>query len=212
MKKILSIIAGVALATGAFAQGTVSFANNSGTLVTTNGGTIGNTATAAQGFYYALFIQSYTGSVTSDNNPLTGGWTFTGSYATNTAATTGGRFSGGTATVTGWAAGATNQFLVVGWSSNLGASWAAIASQVQNGWTASGFYGASSTSFGSAGGGSQSLPTFSLFTTTGPNAQGNPIQTGFTLNAVSPVVTPEPTTLALAGLGGASLLLFRRRK
>jgi hypothetical protein len=28
----------------------------------------------------------------------------------------------------------------------------------------------------------------------------------------SPVVVPEPTTLALAGLSGASLLLFRRKK
>jgi hypothetical protein len=32
----------------------------------------------------------------------------------------------------------------------------------------------------------------------------------YTLNVVQPV--PEPSTLALAGLGGASLLLFRRRK
>jgi len=35
-------------------------------------------------------------------------------------------------------------------------------------------------------------------------------QTGF--GVFSPVVVPEPTTLALAGLSGASLLLFRRRK
>jgi PEP-CTERM motif len=41
-------------------------------------------------------------------------------------------------------------------------------------------------------------------------AYGEPITTLFSINGVEPV--PEPSTLALAGLGGLSLLLFRRRK
>jgi len=210
MKKLLSIVAGVAFATSAFAQGTVSFANTSLTLVNTNG--VNPTAPAAQGFYYALFIQSYNGSVTGNNNVLTGGWSFSGNYATNTIATAGGRFSGGTATVAGWGIDVTNQFMVVGWSSNLGNTWGSVSNQLStSSWAANGFFGESAVGFGAAGGtvNGSSFPTFALFSTTGATGLGTPIQTGFTLN---PVSAPEPTTLALAGLSGASLLLFRRRK
>jgi len=38
----------------------------------------------------------------------------------------------------------------------------------------------------------------------------NDSTTGFTLSNVAP--TPEPSTMALSGLGLASLLVFRRRK
>jgi hypothetical protein len=41
-------------------------------------------------------------------------------------------------------------------------------------------------------------------------AYGEPVGPLFSINGVAPV--PEPTTLALAGLGGLGLLLFRRRK
>jgi hypothetical protein len=41
-------------------------------------------------------------------------------------------------------------------------------------------------------------------------AQGLPIQSLLTPLYLVPV--PEPTTLALAGLGGLSLLLFRRQR
>jgi len=40
----------------------------------------------------------------------------------------------------------------------------------------------------------------------------NSMPTSVNFGVFVPLVTPEPTTLALAGLSGASLLLFRRRK
>ena len=50
------------------------------------------------------------------------------------------------------------------------------------------------------------VSTPSLFGTT------SPFSPGFTLGLVAPVAAvPEPGTMALAALGGASLLLFRRK-
>ncbi|HEV2392731.1 MAG TPA: PEP-CTERM sorting domain-containing protein, partial [Verrucomicrobiae bacterium] len=154
---------------------------------------------------------------------LGGTWTFTGSYATNIPA--GGRLSGGStaATTTGWAPGVTNSFAVVGWSSNLGHDWSTIAAELNgstfsggqwNGgnWTVkngSAFFGLSSVGFGEAGGGAQGLPPFPLFGTV-PTAAGTPITSPFSLYVIAAV--PEPGTFALAGLGAAALLIFRRRK
>jgi hypothetical protein len=44
---------------------------------------------------------------------------------------------------------------------------------------------------------------------TGGTAQGTPITTPTDLFVVN---IPEPTTMALAGLGAAALVIFRRRK
>src|SRR5690349_4512999 len=75
-----------------FAQGTVNFLNTSTTPVRTNatalGGSAGNTAASPGGFYYALCTAQST-VVTLDaslQDLLTPTWTFTGIYATNTAA------------------------------------------------------------------------------------------------------------------------------
>src|ERR1700734_2123327 len=89
MKKILATITAVALGTVLMqAQGTIAihgqfsanadiFTNTSSSgLVggTQSGGVSGLTGTAANGFYYALFIQQDTGTLTTSTNALTGGW------------------------------------------------------------------------------------------------------------------------------------------
>jgi len=223
MKKLAVTLCLSAFAVGAFAQGTVNFINSSTTLFRTNsvglGGAAGNTVNVAGSFYYAVFTAPSTVTSATGLDLLGSSWTFAGIYGTNIAAA--GRFTGGNgvATTQGWAPGATNSFLVAGWSSDLGHDWATIRAEltgstfsagVWNGpnWAKTGgFFGITGVGFGAAGGGPTGIPAFGLF---GPaNSQGNPITTGTDLFVTN---VPEPSTIALAGLGAAALVIFRRRK
>jgi hypothetical protein len=227
MKKLAVILSLAAMASAAFGQGSVTFNNSSLQFARTNAiglaGTAGNAGPAVQGFYYGVFTAASTVTTidASLQALLSPTWTFTGSYATNSAAATGGRISGGTQnTGTGWEAGVTNSYLVVGWSASLGHDWTVVrnllqgASLVNGVWTGGAFsvqgafLGASTIAFGAAGGGTTGNPAFSLFGTT-PTGQGTPIPGGFDMFVVS---VPEPSSFALAGLGAAALLIFRRRK
>src|SRR5437667_12577888 len=92
-------------------QGTVSFVNSTSTFISTNaaalGGGSGVTASAPNGFRYALFTAPLG---TTNGDLCSGTWTFTGVYATNTTLSSGGRLNGGQgiATLTGWPPGVTN--------------------------------------------------------------------------------------------------------
>jgi len=194
MKKLAVILCMSALATGAFAQGLVSFLNTAGTLTSANGVA---TAGAAGSYYYGLFTAP---ANTTDRLVFN----FSGLYGTNQ--TTAGRFNGGVnRQVTGWAPGETRSLLVYGWSADLGHDF-------RPEWLQGVFPGATPTSVfgwtviapaGVAGGfdGTANLPSLSIF----GGAQGIP--SGFNM-----VLVPEPTSMALAGLGAAALLIFRRRK
>ena len=110
--------------------------------------------------------------------------------------------------------------MVAGWSADLGHDWNTIASELQgstfsggmyrgNNWSKTGgYFGISGIGFGASGGGASGLPAFSLFGPS-PTAQGTPIASGFDLFVTN---VPEPTSFALAGLGAAALVIFRRRK
>jgi len=205
MKKLLSILALAGSVTLGYSQGLVTFSTISGTYAvsTNNSGTIGKTSTAAGGYYYALLTQTYTGAASStiSANPLNG-WTFSGAYATNSPVIAGG-VNGGTAAIAGWVPGTTEYVEIVGWSSNLGSTWAQISAQAASGdWTASGYYGYSAVGYIASGGaGTPAGPSNPLFTPTG-------IPGGFDLVAT----VPEPTTIALIGIGGLGLAMIRRRK
>jgi len=192
MKKIAAILCLSALATGAFAQGVVNFANLASTPVTA---TINNQTASIAGsgtatYYFALLI----------GDSATGPFTFANTYATNSTAA--GRFVRNNVQVPGWAAGATKFYEIAGWESSLGATfnsaWLTTAP--------SGLFGVSGIGSGTAGGtdpvSGQSFPTLPLF------GGGSGIQSGFNLGGA----VPEPTSMALAGLGAAALLAFRRRK
>jgi hypothetical protein len=202
MKKLAAILCLSALTTGAFAQGTINFQNSGQTLVTAtiNGNTaaIGN-STSGSTFYFGLLISPSTGAAN---------FTFTGLYATNTAATTGGRLGGGNGIpVPGWGGGVVMNYELVGWSSTAGhdfnTAWVNADGSVGN--RPQDLFGISSIGTGAAGGldaGGNALPTYNLF-------GGNGITSGFNLTGAT---VPEPTSMALAGLGAAALLIFRRRK
>jgi hypothetical protein len=229
MKKLALILTLSGLAATSFGQGFVNFANVSGnenvstnTTLYINGNATGGGAGpglvtgsggAHFGYYYALLAQAYSGSgptvATTIGTLLSTGWTYTGAWGTN--ALGGGRIAGGANTQTTAGMPTTgnppNQFIIAGWSSNLGTDWATVSGQLAtsglNGaWTLSsgvgGVFGISSvgTGLGAAS------PPEAIFDAPG-------IATGFTLYEV-PV--PEPSTMALAGLGGLAVLLFRRRK
>jgi|ERR1017187_857464 hypothetical protein len=225
MKKLTLIAAMSALAFGAFAQGTI-VANNSGTtLFQTNGAAAGG---AVGSFYFALLTGGeYTGSNPSTQlSSLLSTWTFTGVIGTNTA--TAGRLSSGSGlgvtmlSQANWPVYQTNSFIEIGWSSSLGTSFSAISSNivfaVANGnvWSTAGFFGISAVGDQTAGG----TDPNTLATVPAPNIFGaaangvggiNQIQGGG-FNMLAVTATPEPGTLALAALGGASLLMFRRKK
>jgi hypothetical protein len=203
MKKLAAILCLTVLTTGAFAQGVVKFANSAATLVSAGpvGGAVAisaNDGTLAHTWYFGLL----SAPVGTTDQTL---FTFAGVYGTNTAAASGGRLQGGSllgVTMNNtWAPVTTRAFMVAGWSADNGAVW--NPSWLTAG-PAGGFFGLSSIATGQSGGVDpvtlQQVPALALFS-------GTTITGGFTLTPV-----PEPTTMALAGLGAAALLIFRRRK
>jgi len=91
----------------------------------------------------------------------------------------------------GTTAGATYAFLTVAWSSTYANPWLAAANNSFVGYSNPFNYVT----------GPDSGAAVSTFAASGQNAFG-----------VQPTVVPEPATFALAGLGAAALLVFRRRK
>lgn len=222
MKKILTILALVSAATFAQAQGTVILQQgNASFLVSTNNGlgNIGVTTKTAGSFYYAVLTANYGGAAPTAN-VLDAAWSGAAVTGQNFSITAGGIAgqgggSGAATAGTTWGAptgatydtGTEKYFMVVGWSANYGTTYAQFLTAYNNGNPAtSGYYGTSAVGFGFSGGGGFSLPAPSLFGVS--TAMPGGLTSGFTLNAI-PV--PEPATIALAGLGAASLLIFRRR-
>jgi len=192
MKKLAAMLGMCAVTAGAFAQGTITFFPSSSTLSSISTPTGSQATSGAAGAYYYGLLTSAT---------PTGTFAFTGNYATNLAVS--GYFgSPGAQTVAGWAPGAVMSYEVAMWSASLGhdfnASW--LAGNFGNG---TGYFGVSPVATGASGGlGTPATPPLALFGSTG-------ITQGI---LGQPVGVPEPTSMALAGLGAAALLIFRRRK
>jgi hypothetical protein len=240
MKKILATLIGLAAgATLVNAQGWISL-NAEGAGVTTNTagsaaiyaenpsaystGKTFNQGTGGVAYYYTLlYIASgAAASSTDSNNPTSSDWTqlYTDAggtpgvaltltnYPGSAAAAAGGLQGNGAANSTqalgsggqAFNNGTDYQLLLVGWSANLGPSWSTVASDYNSGFAAdTGFFGYELAT----GTGTSGAPGTSLLTLGFPNGS---------LVLYNVVITPEPTTLALAGLGGLSMLFLRRRK
>jgi len=209
MKKLLTLAALLGTAAMSFGQGYVNFQNLSTSRVSTNGSLM---AAAPVGtWYYALLVATSTqNSISSDY----AGWSFA-VMGTNTALA--GRLTGnnadnnGAVQIPGFGTSATADFAVVGWSSNIGSDWTAYRlwwnngqhdlgpGAITGGWSGTSvvaqdialapFLGPYNSMFGPASAGA--IPGFNM--------------------AFTPAI-PEPSTIALAGLGAAALVIFRRRK
>jgi hypothetical protein len=228
MKKFIatSLCLGL-VSTASFAQGLINVGNANTTDFYTSSNSAGTTVTATTaGSATSLFdYEVLTAPSTLPTGPggsllglLSSPWSDT-SLLFNNSALAGRVTAPSGSTVLSWPSAAAQDFVVVGWSANLG-SWADvqadIASLTFN--SSNGMYISSSATLthgyigmtvvgdltsGAAGSGAGP----NIFGTVGTGA--SPINTTTALYAI---VAPEPTTFALIGLGGAAMLIFRRRK
>jgi hypothetical protein len=201
MKKLVLLLTGLALCgtVSVFAQGTVTFANSSATLAKTNNlGVIGNATVGSAVFQLVYLPQSGTNPpVGVFIDPASALVSFNGMEAI--AGTTGliapGRFNGGTKTTGNDVVGGTPAwFQVIGWSAQF--------ADIQAAATGGGLVGVSAVWSNPTGNPLGTPPSPAQAFIFGP--------AGFNGITIAPV--PEPTTIALGGLGVAALLLFRRRK
>jgi len=217
------------------AQGTVVF-NDLVANVTTNsaishfvggsetGGFGGKIASTAGLFYFQLFIQPYTGTLSaSATNILDYGWEAATVYGTSTYVTATNRVIAGAVVgvggntgvaVNNWAlptasyysTSGRNYFMIAGWSADFGTSWAEVSGKVASGFYDAGRYFGVSGVGNAYAAGAFSLTPQSLFVTSAATPQG--LGTSMVLYQI----VPEPSTFVLVGLGGISLLLLLRRK
>lgn len=205
MKKLFITIGLAALAVSSQAQGLVNFFNANATatwLETAQHVPISVAPATLGGFRYELFSAS--AGTAADV-----GFVSSGLIATNTG--TVGRFNGGSNVgIPGRALGGTAAILVRGWSSNLGQTWseAFAASQVPG---ATGYIGSSPIApnfFLGGDPGTGLIPTSPVF----GGASGIVPVSGTVGFYLTQLAVPEPSSMALAGIGAAALMIFRRRK
>jgi hypothetical protein len=232
MKKlVLTSICTLAVAGAAFAQGTVNWTGPAANAFTSQtnstqysplfgggttgsgaiGGTFGSAASGGGAFYFELLYTAYTGSPAAVPQTLSqlATWSDAGLGGTNNPTSAGRNVvAGSTAAATvPWATGTTDSIMVVEWSANLGITYAAAVSSLTSlNFTGTGFFGESNTGFTNPNAGNPGAVIFANAT----NANGTPILSLNTQLYVVPV--PEPGTIAMAALGGLSLLAFRRKK
>lgn len=185
MKKLIATTLASVVALGAFAQGQISFKNlNSSPAINAKVFLSDGTTTLSGSQYMAgLFA-----GTTAANMTQVAGVAIP--FLTGGAA---GYFSGGTVTLPGIPGGAPAFFEVVAWNTAAGATFA--AAKLNNG----------PNSWGQS----------SVFSITPGDPNGTPPGTPaflVGLTSFNLVGVPEPSSLALAGLGAAALLIFRRRK
>jgi hypothetical protein len=214
MKKLLAIAALLGTASIALAQGLVDFENFGNSLISTNSvhngpatglmsGPAGTMSpfNAPPGSYIFMLFAAFPGQTTVDAS--LSGWDLV-AYGVSTA--TPGLMNGNITTDPGalllrpWGSGETANFLVVGWSANIGDNWGEASAWWNDGnpnTGPSGYFGISDIAqdvvIGSGG-----YPVPTIF---GPTV-GYEVQ-GFTLNLYQ---VPEPSTFALACLGIAALV------
>jgi len=226
MKKLLTFAAFVGVTSLSFGQGYVSFVNTSGTRFSTNTpssapGTGFQTASlgTAGAYYFELFVAPSTqNTISTTSDPTLNGWTAVAIGTNATVAGNAGRFNGNNVDsaagvqIAGYAGGTTTaDFAVVGWSGNIGSTWAQAQAWWNNG-AANGTVQGSANLGGVWFGINSSIANDVPLANAGgpyPATFGTGVMSGWGLSYY-PV--PEPSTFALVGLGAAAMVIFRRRK
>jgi hypothetical protein len=189
------------LASCGFAQGLLHFNNTPLTLISANGSPM--PVSGEQRFYFALFLASSTTVDTSGITlPLTDpNFQSVEAYNTNSSLAAG-RLAPYPNVVTSYPPGSTVDFVVRGWSANAGNTWEEALKNWNGGSPYLSMFIGSSTVGNDLviSGGAQPYPT--IF---GTSALGQ--VPGFDMPFI-----PEPSTLALAVLGGAALCLSLHRR
>ena len=206
MKTIFTVLIAICTVISAFAQGRIAFRNDASTMILANGIPM----PPSEQFFFALFLAPETtvsapGMTVSFADPS---FQFADSYTTNNPhPLAAGRLIQRTVVLTGtrWAeVGLVVDFVVRGWSANAGQTWSEALANWNNGAPLVPMYIGSSTV------GNDLLPA--LGTLPDPVIFGNTGQgevPGFNMPFI-----PEPSTAALALLGGLSLLreIGKRRR
>jgi PEP-CTERM motif len=213
MKKLLGIMAVTALAASAFAQGTVTFNNQTGLVKQWTSATDQTLVTSLKGSAMVELISAPT-TATLANPNLTGYATLASFLAANAG------WAVGTPTVVSPGSNpgglSVNGIFALG-NLSLNVPGGANAQYFVIGWTgANGGPLGTATSYDAAVAlGNAWFGQSAIFTTaTGdPNATpaGLPVSTKTTFGGITLAPVPEPTSFALAGLGLAALVAFRRR-
>jgi len=226
------MVAGAMLAN---AQGTISIQIGAGTVVTNTGTASG--PTKGQTYDYELLDMTQTAYNGLSGAQKTGVyalganqtdislWTDAGISGVNTGGLTAGGINGqgaaGGVAAANWSAPTSadqttagiDYYTVVGWSATLG-TWSTISSELLAGTLTTGanqFFGQTLTAYNYSGGGPNSLPAVNAFSTSGATGLAGSGMSSIPGSLVLAPI-PEPATLALAGLGGLSMLFLRRRK
>ena len=191
-----------------YAQGTFNWGNSGTTLVSAGG--VSTPVLATSQFNFAVFFAPSDTVGAAGQSLSLGAPIFTTTHGYNTNTTAAGRVSSRTGIIESsgaLGAGSTVDFIIRGWSINAGATYAAALANWNNG-----------SPLGAVGAG-----MFFGQSTVGNNfvLGGGPIPNAGIVGAGASQVggfnmayfpAPEPSSMALAGLGAASLLIFRRRK
>ena len=221
MKRIVLLFQLLIIANWVQAQGEVNFNNNNSALTkisiaqSVGGGATTLMSGPANSYYFALFYSTTATTVlgsTAAVMPTLGGignyvlsddnWIYVTTIANSA---TPGRISGSaTQPIPNLPIGTPAQFVILGWSANIGRNLAALQS----------FFAGESSPGNAVIGESNVSGTLLVgdnFSYLVPNLFGGNTELihGFTLG---PVAVPEPTTIALGVLGGLAMLSLRRKQ
>jgi len=218
MKKLLTIAAIAGVASLSCGQGYIGVANTTTTKVSAGG--IATPSSTNEQFYFEVLIAATTVTTINTDNPLSGGWADSTIMMANTSP---GRVigindnydsaDGGAQVPSGFSSSATADLAVVGWSASLGPTLADALDAWDNGtWqgndpglqpgTYFAYFGVSAVAVDIPG-----APAGGPYNSIWGRAADGQIP-GMNLWPDY----PEPSTLALCGLGTAVMLILRRRK